>query len=67
MSIPKDAFIVGSGYQETEIRQYAEDSFFWITYILQGEYPMRYVELFDVVCLLNRWEGFRLGWFYLSI
>lgn len=34
-----------------------------IVYILQGwvDNPMSYVELFDVACLLSRWEGFGLA------
>lgn len=62
--VPNAHFIiVGNGEQETEIREYAEDNDFseslhiteWV------DNPMSYVEIFDVACLLSRWEGFGLA------
>lgn len=55
--------IVGSGNQETEIRKYAEDNGFSGNLHITGwvNDPMSYVELFDVACLLSRWEGFGLA------
>lgn len=54
--------IVGNGEQEDEIRKYAEDNGFLDSLHITGwvENPMSYVELFDVACLLSRWEGFGL-------
>ncbi len=54
--------IVGSGNQEPEIRKYAEDNGFSDSLHITGwvNNPMNYVELFDVACLLSRWEGFGL-------
>ena len=63
-AVPNAHFIiVGNGNQEAEIRKYAEDNGFsdslhiteWV------DNPMSYVELFDVACLLSRWEGFGLA------
>ena len=55
--------IVGNGEQETEIRKYAEDNGFLDNLHITGwvDNPMSYVELFDVACLLSRWEGFGLA------
>ena len=54
--------IVGNGSQELEIKQYAEDNGFVDNLHITGwvDDPMSYVELFDVACLLSRWEGFGL-------
>ena len=54
--------IVGSGNQEAEVRKYAEDNGFEDSLHITGwvNDPMSYVELFDVACLLSRWEGFGL-------
>lgn len=54
--------IVGNGNQEAEIRKYAEDNGFLNSLHITGwvDDPMNYVELFDVACLLSRWEGFGL-------
>ena len=54
--------IVGNGEQESEIRKYAEDNDFSDSLHITGWVgnPMSYVELFDVACLLSRWEGFGL-------
>lgn len=62
-AIPKAHFIiVGNGEQELEIRKYAEDNDFLDSLHITGwvNNPMSYVELFDVACLLSRWEGFGL-------
>lgn len=55
--------IVGNGNQEAEIRRYAEDNGFSESLHITGwvDNPMSYVELFDVACLLSRWEGFGLA------
>ena len=55
--------IVGNGNQEDEIRKYAEDNGFSNSLHITGwvDNPMSYVELFDVACLLSRWEGFGLA------
>lgn len=54
--------IVGSGEQEDEIRRYAEEIGLNDRLHITGwvDNPMSYVELFDVACLLSRWEGFGL-------
>lgn len=54
--------IVGSGNQEAKVRQYAEDNGFEDSLHITGwvNDPMSYVELFDIACLLSRWEGFGL-------
>lgn len=62
--IPNAHFIiVGNGNQEAEIRRYAEDNGFSDSLHITGwvDNPMSYVELFDVACLLSRWEGFGLA------
>ena len=55
--------IVGNGNQEDEIRKYAKDNGFSDSLHITGwvDDPMSYVELFDVACLLSRWEGFGLA------
>lgn len=55
--------IVGSGEQEDEVEKYAEDNGFKDCLHITGwvDDPMSYVELFDVACLLSRWEGFGLA------
>lgn len=54
--------IVGNGDQEAEIQKYAKDNNFLDSLHITGwvDDPMSYVELFDVACLLSRWEGFGL-------
>lgn len=62
--IPTAHFIiVGNGEQEAEIKRYAEDNGFLDSLHITGwvDNPMSYVELFDVACLLSRWEGFGLA------
>lgn len=62
--VPNTHFIiVGNGNQEAEIRKYAEDNGFSDSLHITGwvDNPMSYVELFDVACLLSRWEGFGLA------
>ena len=62
--VPNAHFIiVGNGKQEDEIRRYAEDNGFADSLHITGwvDNPMSYVELFDVACLLSRWEGFGLA------
>lgn len=62
--IPNAYFIiVGNGMLENEIREYAEDQGFSERLHITGwvDNPMSYVELFDVGCLLSRWEGFGLA------
>ena len=62
--IPNAHFIiVGNGNQEVEIRKYTEDNGFSDSLHITGwvDEPMSYVELFDVACLLSRWEGFGLA------
>ena len=62
--IPNAHFIiVGSGNQEAEIEKYAKDNGFSENLHITGwvDDPMNYVELFDVACLLSRWEGFGLA------
>ena len=55
--------IVGNGEQEAEIRKYAKDKGFLDSLHITGwvDNPISYVELFDVACLLSRWEGFGLA------
>ncbi|MDD3184545.1 MAG: glycosyltransferase family 4 protein [Anaerostipes sp.] len=63
-AVPNTHFIiVGNGNQEAEIRRYAEDNGFSDSLHITGwvDNPMSYVELFDVACLLSRWEGFGLA------
>lgn len=63
-SVPNAHFIiVGNGDQEAEIKKYAKDNDFLDSLHITGwvDNPMSYVELFDVACLLSRWEGFGLA------
>lgn len=63
-AVPNAHFIiVGNGNQEDEIRKYAADNGFADSLHITGwvDNPMSYVELFDVACLLSRWEGFGLA------
>lgn len=55
--------IVGNGEEEVEIKKYAKDNGFLDNLHITGwvNNPMSYVELFDVACLLSRWEGFGLA------
>lgn len=62
--IPNAHFvIVGSGEMEAEIRKYARENGLENSLHITGwvEDPLDYVELFDVACLLSRWEGFGLA------
>lgn len=62
--VPNAHFIiVGNGNQEAEIRKYAEDNGISDSLHITGwvDNPLNYVELFDVACLLSRWEGFGLA------
>lgn len=62
--IPNAYFIiVGNGMLENKIREYAEAQGFSDRLHITGwvDNPMSYVELFDVGCLLSRWEGFGLA------
>lgn len=62
--VPNAHFIiVGNGNQEAEIKKYAEDNGFSDRLHITGwvDNPMSYVELFNVACLLSRWEGFGLA------
>lgn len=54
--------IVGNGEQEEKIRKYAKDTGMSDCLHITGwvDDPMSYAELFDVACLLSRWEGFGL-------
>ena len=61
--VPNAYFIiVGSGEMEPEIRKYARKNDMETSLYITGwvEDPLNYVELFDVACLLSRWEGFGL-------
>lgn len=61
--IPSAQFIiVGNGEQEEEIREIAEKNGILKSLYITGwvENPTSYIELFDVACLLSRWEGFGL-------
>lgn len=63
-AVPNAHFIiVGNGNQEDEIRKYAADNGFADSLHITGWVynPMSYIELFDVACLLSRWEGFGLA------
>ena len=54
--------IVGSGEMENQIRTYAKNNGLDSCLHIIGwvDNPMSYVKLFDVACLLSRWEGFGL-------
>ena len=61
--IPSAHFIiVGSGELEGKIRSYAENNDLAAVLHITGwvKNPFSYVGLFDVACLLSRWEGFGL-------
>ncbi len=61
--IPDAYFIiVGGGEMENEIKQYAKENGLKNCLHITGwvDDPLDYVELFDVACLLSRWEGFGL-------
>lgn len=61
--IPEAYFIiVGGGEMENEIKQYAKENELKNCLHITGwvDDPLDYVELFDVACLLSRWEGFGL-------
>ena len=61
--VPNTHFIiVGNGEMENAIRKFAEDNNFSDSLHISGwvDNPMSYVEIFDVACLLSRWEGFGL-------
>lgn len=61
--IPDAYFIiVGGGEMENEIKQYAKENELKNCLHITGwvDDPLDYVELFDVACLLSRWEGFGL-------
>ena len=62
--IPNAHFIiVGGGEMENEIKQYARENSLEDCLHITGwvDNPMSSVELFDVACLLSRWEGFGLA------
>ena len=54
--------IVGGGDMENEIKEYISAHNMQNCFHITGwvENPMEYVKLFDVACLLSRWEGFGL-------
>lgn len=54
--------IVGSGEMEEKIKNYAAANGIGKSLLVTGwvDEPMDYIELFDVACLLSRWEGFGL-------
>ena len=54
--------MVGGGEMENEIKGYAEKNGLENCLHIVGwvNNPLNYVELFDVACLLSRWEGFGL-------
>lgn len=54
--------IVGTGEQEQEIREYAKKNDLTNSLCITGwvDNPLSYIEIFDVACLLSRWEGFGL-------
>lgn len=54
--------MVGNGELEQEIRHLADESGLENCLKITGwvDNPMEYIELFDVACLLSRWEGFGL-------
>ena len=61
--IPEAQFIiVGGGEMENEVKEYAKENELKDCLHITGwvDDPMDYVELFDVACLLSRWEGFGL-------
>ena len=61
--IPNAHFIiVGSGEMEDDVKKYAKQNGLEDCLHITGwvDDPLDYVELFDVACLLSRWEGFGL-------
>lgn len=54
--------IVGSGEMEDDVKKYAKQNGLEDCLHITGwvDDPLDYVELFDVACLLSRWEGFGL-------
>lgn len=61
--IPNAHFvIVGSGELEEEVTKYAKDNGFLSHLHITGwvDNPLDYIGMFDVACLLSRWEGFGL-------
>lgn len=54
--------LVGSGDMEGEVRKYAADNGFLDSVHITGwvDNSLSYIELFDVACLISRWEGFGL-------
>lgn len=61
--IPNAYFIiVGDGEMKAEIINYAKDNVLMDCLHITGwvSNPLDFVELFDVACLLSRWEGFGL-------
>lgn len=54
--------IVGTGEKRDEIERYIHDNGLESNFHITGwvENPMSYIELFDIACLLSRWEGFGL-------
>ena len=54
--------IVGNGDMEDEIKKYIVNHNMQNCFHITGwvENPMEYIRLFDVACLLSRWEGFGL-------
>ena len=54
--------IVGNGDMEAEIKKYIVNHNMQNCFHITGwvENPMEYIRLFDVACLLSRWEGFGL-------
>lgn len=63
LEIPNAHFIiVGSGEMEDDVKKYAKQNGLEDCLHITGwvDDPMSYVELFDIACLLSRWEGFGL-------
>lgn len=61
--IPNAYFIiVGSDEQENDIKNYAKANGLYDCLCITGwvSNPVDYMELFDIACLLSRWEGFGL-------
>ena len=54
--------MVGSGEMEPEIKLYAKENGLDECLHITGwvREPLNYVEVFDIACLLSRWEGFGL-------
>ena len=61
--LPNAYFIlVGDGDMTKSIKKYAEENDLSDSLYITGwvDNPMDYIEIFDVACLLSRWEGFGL-------